>query len=135
MTGNTIGSFFTKISNEVEKQMDDDLKSFGIDANELEFLIELNHHKHGKNFDKLAKELHVTDDKVKEIAKTLVTKDLITVADDVVTETEKGSELCKKVEKHRLETDHTITGMLSKEEILGLVNVLKKMLKKDETKD
>ena len=130
MTGNTIGSFFTKISNEVEKQMDDDLKSFGIDANELEFLIELNHHKHGKNFDKL-----VTDDKVKEIAKKLVTKDLITVADDVVTETEKGSELCKKVEKHRLETDHTITGMLSKEEILGLVNVLKKMLKKDETKD
>ena len=110
MTGNTIGSFFTKISNEVEKQMDDDLKSFGIDANELEFLIELNHHKHGKNFDKLAKELHVTDDKVKEIAKKLVTKDLITVADDVVTETEKGSELCKKVEKHRLETDHTITG-------------------------
>ena len=104
MTGNTIGSFFTKISNEVEKQMDDDLKSFGIDANELEFLIELNHHKHGKNFDKLAKELHVTDDKVKEIAKKLVTKDLI-------------------------------TGMLSKEEILGLVNVLKKMLKKDETKD
>lgn len=134
MTENTIGSFFTKISNEVEKQMDDDLKSFGIDANELEFLIELNHHKHGKNFDKLAKELHVTDDKIKEIAKKLVTKDLITVADDVATETEKGSELCKKVEKHRLETDHTITGMLSKEETLGLVNVLKKMLKKDETK-
>ena len=43
MTENTIGSFFTKISNEVEKQMDDDLKSFGIDANELEFLIGLNH--------------------------------------------------------------------------------------------
>lgn len=131
MTENTIGSFFTKISNEVEKQMDDDLKSFGIDANELEFLIGLNHHKRGKNFDKLAKELHVTDHKIKEIAKKLVTKGLITVADDVATETEKGSELCKKVEKHRLETDHTITGMLSKEETLGLVNVLKKMLKKE----
>lgn len=29
------GSFFTKINNEVEKQMNDDLKKFGINANEL----------------------------------------------------------------------------------------------------
>lgn len=135
MAESTIGSFFTKISNEVEKQMNDDLKNFGISANELEFLIELNHHKHGKSFDKLAKELHVTDDKVKELAKNLTAKDLITVSDNVATETEKGSELCKKVEQHRLETDNTITGMLSKEETSGLVKVLKKMLKKDEEKD
>ena len=39
MAEGTIGSFLTKISNEVEKQMNDDLKSFDIDANELEFLI------------------------------------------------------------------------------------------------
>lgn len=45
MAEGTIGSFLTKISNEVEKQMNDDLKSFDIDANELEFLIELRHHK------------------------------------------------------------------------------------------
>lgn len=48
MTENTIGSFFTKMSNEVEKQMDEDLKNFGITANELEVLIELRYHKHGK---------------------------------------------------------------------------------------
>lgn len=35
MAEGTIGSFLTKISNEVEKQMNDDLKSFDIDANEL----------------------------------------------------------------------------------------------------
>lgn len=132
MAESTIGSFLTKISNEVEKQMDDDLKSFGINANELEVLIELNHHKHGKSFEKLAKELHVTDDKLKDLVKNLKAKELITVSDDVATETDKGSELCKKVEKHRLETDHTITGMLSKDETLGLVKVLKKMLKKEE---
>ncbi|MGZ7887496.1 hypothetical protein ACXVQ9_03785 [Lactobacillus crispatus] len=40
--------------------------------------------------------------------------------------------MCKKVEKHRAETDQTITGMLSKDETLGLVNVLKKMLKSSE---
>ncbi|WP_308554654.1 MarR family winged helix-turn-helix transcriptional regulator [uncultured Lactobacillus sp.] len=132
MAESTIGSFLTKISNEVEKQMDDDLKSFGINANELEVLIELNHHRHGKSFEKLAKELHVTDDKLKDLVKNLKAKELITVSDDVATETDKGSELCKKVEKHRLETDHTITGMLSKDETLGLVKVLKKMLKKEE---
>lgn len=44
MAEGTIGSFFTKINNEVEKQMNDDLKKFGINANELEMLIELNHH-------------------------------------------------------------------------------------------
>lgn len=135
MAESTIGSFLTKISNEVEKQMNDDLKSFGIDANELELLIELNHHKHGKSFEKLAKELHVTGDKVKELAKNLKAKELITVSDDVAVETEKGSDLCKKVEKHRLETDQTITGMLSKDETLGLVKILKKMLKKDEDSD
>lgn len=132
MAESTIGSFLTKISNEVEKQMDDDLKSFGINANELEVLIELNHHRHGKSFEKLAKELHVTDDKLKDLVKNLKAKELITVSDDVATETDKGSELCKKVEKHRLETDHTITGILSKDETLGLVKVLKKMLKKEE---
>ena len=132
MAESTIGSFLTKISNEVEKQMDDDLKSFGINANELEVLIELNHHRHGKSFEKLAKELHVTDDKLKDLVKNLKAKELITVSDDVATETDKGSELCKKVEKHRLETDHSITGMLSKDETLGLVKVLKKMLKKEE---
>ncbi|NRO53595.1 hypothetical protein IMAU30156_00040 [Lactobacillus helveticus] len=41
MTESTIGSFFTRLSNEVEKQMDSDLKSFNITANELEILIEL----------------------------------------------------------------------------------------------
>lgn len=132
MAEGTIGSFFTKISNEVEKQMNDDLKSFGINANELELLIELNHHKHGKSFEKLAKELHVTDDKVKSLAKELVAKDLIKVDVDTVVETEAGKDLCKKVEKHRVETDQTITGMLSKDETLGLVNVLKKMLKSSE---
>ena len=77
--------------------MNDDLKKFGINANELEMLIELNHHQHGKTFEKLA-----------------------------------AKDLCKKVEKHRAETDQTITGMLSKDETLGLVNVLKKMLKSSE---
>jgi hypothetical protein len=43
-----------------------------------------------------------------------------------------AKDLCKKVEKHRAETDQTITGMLSKDETLGLVNVLKKMLKSSE---
>lgn len=37
--------------------MDNDLKSFGISANELEVLIELRHHKNGKSFSKLAKEI------------------------------------------------------------------------------
>ena len=78
-------------------------------------LIELNHHQHGKTFEKLAKELHVTNDKVKSLTKKLAAKDL-----------------CKKFEKHRAETDQTITGMLSKDETLGLVNVLKKMLKSSE---
>ncbi|MDH5816895.1 hypothetical protein QFX17_01015 [Lactobacillus helveticus] len=50
MTESTIGSFFTRLSNEVEKQMDSDLKSFNITANELEILIELEHHKHGKTY-------------------------------------------------------------------------------------
>lgn len=35
MAEGTIGSFFTKINNEVKKQMNDDLKKFGINANEL----------------------------------------------------------------------------------------------------
>lgn len=129
MTEDTISSFFTKISNEVEKQMNDDLKSFGINANELELLIELNHHKHGKTLSKLAKELHVTEDKAKSLVKELVAKDLVKVDGEDVTETEAGKDLCKKVEKHRVETDQTITGMLSKDETLGLFNLLKKMLK------
>jgi MarR family transcriptional repressor of mepA len=49
-----------------------------------------------------------------------------------VISTESGKELCKKVEKHRVETDQTITQMLSKDETMGLVNVLKKMLEKEE---
>ncbi|WP_297949887.1 MarR family transcriptional regulator [uncultured Lactobacillus sp.] len=129
MTEGTISSFFTKISNEVEKQMNDDLKCFGIDANELEILIELNHHQHGKTLHKLAKELHITEDKAKDIAKELVAKDLIEVNDKTAIDTEAGKDLCKKVEKHRSETDQTITGMLSKEETLSLTNLLKKMLK------
>lgn len=132
MAEGTIGSFFTKINNEVEKQMNDDLKKFGINANELEMLIELNHHQHGKTFEKLAKELHVTNDKVKSLTKKLAAKDLIRVDNDTVIETEAGKDLCKKVEKHRAETDQTITGILSKDETLGLVNVLKKMLKSSE---
>ena len=135
MAEGTIGSFLTKISNEVEKQMNDDLKSFDIDANELEFLIELRHHQTGKTFSKLAKELHVTDEKIKQIASKLEQKNLITVSDNTAVETDKGLDLCKKVEKHREETDQTITGMLSKDETLGLVNVLKKMLKSSENKD
>ena len=135
MAEGTIGSFLTKISNEVEKQMNDDLKSFDIDANELEFLIELRHHKNRKTFSKLAKELHVTDEKIKQIASKLEQKNLITVSDNTAVETDKGLDLCKKVEKHREETDQTITGMLSKDETLGLVNVLKKMLKSSENKD
>lgn len=115
--------------------MNDDLKSFDIDANELEFLIELRHHKNGKTFSKLAKELHVTDEKIKQIASKLEQKNLITVSDNTAVETDKGLDLCKKVEKHREETDQTITGMLSKDETLGLVNVLKKMLKSSENKD
>lgn len=135
MAESTIGSFFTKISNEVEKQMNDDLKSFGISANELEVLIELRHHKNGKSFSKLAKELHVTDEKLKQLVSELEQKDLITVSDNTAVETDKGIDLCKKVEKHREDTEQTITGMLSKDETMSLVKVLKKMLNKDEDKD
>ena len=74
MAEGTIGSFLTKISNEVEKQMNDDLKSFGISANELEVLIELRHHKNGKSFSKLAKEIHVTDEKLKQLISELEQK-------------------------------------------------------------
>ena len=104
MTESTIGSFFTRLSNEVEKQMDSDLKSFNITANELEILIELEHHKHGKTYEKLARELHVTKDKVEELVKNLVAKDLVTYDNGTVISTESGKELCKKVEKHRVET-------------------------------
>lgn len=135
MAEGTIGSFLTKISNEVEKQMDDDLKSFGISANELEVLIELRHHKNGKSFSKLAKEIHVTDEKLKQLISELEQKNLITVSDNTAVETDKGIYLCKKVEKYREDTDQTITGMLSKDETLGLVKVLKKMLKSSEDKD
>lgn len=135
MAEGTIGSFLTKISNEVEKQMDDDLKSFGISANELEVLIELRHHKNGKSFSKLAKEIHVTDEKLKQLIFELEQKNLITVSDNTAVETDKGIDLCKKIEKHREDTDQTITGMLSKDETLGLVKVLKKMLKSSEDKD
>ena len=83
----------------------------------------------------MAKELHVTDEKIKQIASKLEQKNLITVSDNTAVETDKGLDLCKKVEKHREETDQTITGMLSKDETLGLVNVLKKMLKSSENKD
>ena len=34
-------------------------------------LIELNHHQHRKTFEKLAKELHVTNDKVKSLTKKI----------------------------------------------------------------
>lgn len=135
MAEGTIGSFLTKISNEVEKQMDDDLKSFGISANELEVLIELRHHKNGKSFSKLAKEIHVTDEKLKQLISELEQKNLITVLDNTAVETDKGIYLCKKVVKYREDTDQTITGMLSKDETLGLVKVLKKMLKSSEDKD
>lgn len=135
MAEGTIGSFLTKISNEVEKQMDDDLKSFGISANELEVLIELRHHKNGKSFSKLAKEIHVTDEKLKQLISELEQKNLITVLDNTAVETDKGIDLCKKIEKHREDTDQTITGMLSKDETLGLVKVIKKMLKSSEDKD
>lgn len=135
MAEGTIGSFLTKISNEVEKQMDDDLKSFGISANELEVLIELRHHKNGKSFSKLAKEIHVTDEKLKQLISELEQKNLITVSDNTAVETDKGIDLCKKIEKHREDTGQTITGMLSKDETLGLVKVLKKMLKSSEDKD
>lgn len=135
MAEGTIGSFLTKISNEVEKQMDDDLKSIGISANELEVLIELRHHKNGKSFSKLAKEIHVTDEKLKQLISELEQKNLITVSDNTAVETDKGIYLCKKVEKYREDTDQTITGMLSKDETLGLVKVLKKMLKSSEDKD
>lgn len=104
MTESTIGSFFTRLSNEVEKQMDSDLKSFNITANELEILIELEHHKHGKTYEKLARELHVTKDKVEELVKNLVAKDLVTDDNGTVISTESGKELCKKVENHRVET-------------------------------
>lgn len=104
MTESTIGSFFTRLSNEVEKQMDSDLKSFNITANELEILIELEHHKHGKTYEKLARELHVTKDKVEELVKNLVAKDLVTDDNGTVISTESGKELCKKVKKHRVET-------------------------------
>lgn len=79
MTENTIGSFFTKMSNEVEKQMDEDLKNFGITANELEVLIELRYHKHGKKLEKLAKAIHVNDEKLKTLTTPLATKKLITI--------------------------------------------------------
>lgn len=115
--------------------MDDDLKSFGISANELEVLIELRHHKNGKSFSKLAKEIHVTDEKLKQLISELEQKNQITVSDNTAVETDKGIDLCKKVEKHREDTDQTITGMLSKDETLGLVKVLKKMLKSSEDKD
>lgn len=128
MAENTIGSFFKKVSNEFEKQMDEDLKSFGIDSTELEFLIELSHHKQGKTYEKLAKKLHMTEDKVKEVGQKLLDKKLIAVDGDVVTDTEDGKDLCKKIEAHRLQTDKTMTGMLDKDETLGLIKALKKML-------
>ena len=115
--------------------MDDDLKGFGISANELEVLIELRHHKNGKSFSKLAKEIHVTDEKLKQLISELEQRNLITVSDNTAVETDKGIDLCKKVEKHREDADQTITGMLSKDETLGLVKVLKKMLKSSEDKD
>lgn len=95
-------------------------------------MIELEHHEHGKTYDKLAKELHVTKDKVEELVKSLVAKDLVTDDNGTVISTEDGKEVCKKVEKHRRETDQNITQMLSKDETIGLVNVLKKMLEKEE---
>lgn len=115
--------------------MDDDLKSFGISANELEVLIELRHYKNGKSFSKLAKEIHVTDEKLKQLISEFEQKNQITVSDNTAVETDKGIDLCKKVEKHREDADQTITGMLSKDETLGLVKVLKKMLKSSEDKD
>ncbi|KRL29190.1 transcriptional regulator [Lactobacillus kefiranofaciens subsp. kefirgranum DSM 10550 = JCM 8572] len=133
MTENTIGSFFTKMSNEVEKQMDEDLKNFGITANELEVLIELRYHKHGKKLEKLAKAIHVNDEKLKTLTTPLATKKLITISNDTAMNTDEGKELCKKVAQHRRDTDQTITAMLSKDETLGLVNVLKKMLKEEES--
>lgn len=54
--------------------MDDDLKGFGISANELEVLIELRHHKNGKSFSKLAKEIHVTDEKLRQLISELEQK-------------------------------------------------------------
>ena len=48
-----------------------------------------------------------------------------------VISTESGKELCKKVEKHRVETPIKLQ-MLSNDETMGLVNVLKKMLEKEE---
>ena len=111
--------------------MDSDLKSFNITANELEILIELEHHKHGKTYEKLARELHVTKDKVEELVKNLVAKDLVTDDNGTVISTEGGKELCKKVEKHRVETPIKLQ-MLSNDETMGLVNVLKKMLEKEE---
>lgn len=95
-------------------------------------MIELEHHKHGKTYEKLARELHVTKDKVEELVKNLVAKDLVTDDNGTVISTESGKKLCKKVEKQRVETDQTITQMLSKDETMGLVNVLKKMLEKEE---
>ncbi|ANZ55596.1 MarR family transcriptional regulator [Lactobacillus helveticus] len=111
--------------------MDSDLKSFNITANELEILIELEHHKHGKTYEKLARELHVTKDKVEELVKNLVAKDLVADDNGTVISTESGKELCKKVEKHRVETPIKLQ-MLSNDETMGLVNVLKKMLEKEE---
>lgn len=122
--------FFTKMSNEVEKQMDEDLKNFGITANELEVLIELRYHKHGKKLEKLAKAIHVNDEKLKTLTTPLATKKLITISNDTAMNTDEGKELCKKVAQHRRDTDQTITAMLSKDETLGLVNVLKKNVKR-----
>nr|WP_254258668.1 hypothetical protein [Lactobacillus helveticus] len=52
----------------------------------------------------MARELHVTKDKVEELVKNLVAKDLVTDDNGTVISTESGKELCKKVEKHRVET-------------------------------
>ncbi|MCP9330215.1 MarR family transcriptional regulator [Lactobacillus kefiranofaciens] len=113
--------------------MDEDLKNFGITANELEVLIELRYHKHGKKLEKLAKAIHVNDEKLKTLTTPLATKKLITISNDTAMDTDEGKELCKKVAQHRRDTDQTITAMLSKDETLGLVNVLKKMLKEEES--
>lgn len=132
MAEKAISSFFKKINNEFEKQMDDDLKTFGIDSTELEFLLELRHHKNGKSYEKLAKKLHMTEEKTKKVGQKLLDKKLIAVSDDSVTDTESGKELCKQIEDHRLQTNKTMTDMLDNDETQALVKVLKKMLNDEE---
>lgn len=81
----------------------------------------------------MARELHVTKDKVEELVKNLVAKDLVTDDNRYRDFYWKWQRTLQKGGKTSCRNpDQTITQMLSKDETMGLVNVSKKMLEKEE---